>query len=107
MGIGDVGARLYLHLIEAGPTLTPDLLERFGGEAAENALQRLRAVGLVVGEPNVARHPDFVLQPVVAQAEFTVARLRAQADELRDLFEARNWRGPNAPVEVLTSRQRV
>jgi DNA-binding NarL/FixJ family response regulator len=107
MGISDIGASLYIHLIEAGPTPTPDLLERFGGGVAGAALERLREVGLVVGEPNAARHPDYALQPVVAKAEATVALLKVQADEMRDLFEARNWRGPNAAVELLTSRQRI
>ncbi|MEU6778611.1 hypothetical protein ABZ912_05365 [Nonomuraea angiospora] len=106
LGIGDVGATLYLDLIENGPTPTAEILERFGG-MAEEAVDRLRAVGLVVGEPAAARHPDYALQPLVANAEAHVTRLRARADELRDLYESRTARGPNAPVEMLTSRQRI
>ncbi len=104
--IGDIGASIYLHLIELGPVPTPHLLERFG-EAAEEALERLRGAGLVVGEPATARHPDYAMQPVIASAEASVLRLKAQSNELRDLFEMHNSRGPNAPVEALTSRQRI
>lgn len=105
--LGTLGASIYVHLIEAGSTPTAELVEHFGGEAAETAIERLRDAGLIVGEPATARHPDYALQPMLAQAEATVTRLRAQADELRDLFESRNWRGPHAPVEVLTSRQHI
>ncbi|WP_143022296.1 hypothetical protein [Nonomuraea maritima] len=107
MGIGDTGASIYIYLIEEGPTSTQQLLERFGGLPAEYALERLRDVGLVVGEPATARHPDFALQPVVAQAEVSLARLKLQAEELREVYEANTQYGPNAPVEVLKSRQRV
>ncbi|MEV1167403.1 hypothetical protein [Nonomuraea sp. NPDC049784] len=107
LGIGDVGALLYQHLIEVGPTPTRELLERFGGLAAETALERLRDVGLVVGEPAAARHPDYALRPMVAQAEYSLARLKARADELRDVYESHTAHGPNAPLELMTSRQRI
>ncbi|WP_431928669.1 hypothetical protein [Nonomuraea jabiensis] len=107
LGIGDVGASLYQHLIEVGPTPTPELLERFDGLAAETALERLRDMGLVVGEPAAARHPDYALRPMVAQAEYSLARLKARTDELRDVYESHTAHGPNSPIELMTSRQRI
>ncbi|WP_336214735.1 hypothetical protein [Nonomuraea sp. LPB2021202275-12-8] len=108
LGIGEVGERLYHYLVEHGPTPATDL-ERISGPEVEDAITRLRDVGLVVGEPPTARHPDYALKPLVATAEASLTRLRTQATELRDLYDSKTaaTRGPNAPVEVLTSRQRI
>ncbi|MER7365974.1 hypothetical protein [Nonomuraea wenchangensis] len=108
LGIGAIGEELYRYLVEHGPTPSSEL-ERISGPGADDALATLRDVGLVVGEPATARHPDYALLPLVANAESKLASLKAQAAEMRDLFDstAVGLRGPNAPVEVLTSRQRV
>jgi hypothetical protein len=107
LGIGEIGEQLDQYLVEQGPIPSKEM-ERISPEA-EGALARLRDVGLVVGEPATARHPDYALRPLVANAEATLTRLKTQAEELRDLFDssAVATRGPNAPVEVLTSRQSV
>lgn len=106
VGIGEAGSALYQYLIENGPLPLSDVLESFGN-SAQTSLERLQEVGLVVGDPLVARHPDYALRPMLAQAEYNVVRLKARADELRDLYESSTGRGPNAPVEELTSRQRI
>ncbi|TMR99564.1 hypothetical protein [Nonomuraea basaltis] len=108
LGIGAIGEQLYRHLVEQGPTPTNEL-ERVIGNGSGDALARLRDVGLVVGEPAAARHPDYALRPLVANAEAVVTRLKTQAAEMRDLFDssAAGMRGPNTPVEVLTARQRI
>ncbi|MEV6157892.1 hypothetical protein AB0L53_46895 [Nonomuraea sp. NPDC052129] len=108
LGIGAIGEQLYRYLVEHGPTPT-DELERIIGPGSDEALARMRDVGLVVGEPATARHPDYALRPLVANAESALTKLKTQAAEMRDMFDstAAGMRGPNTPVEVLTSRQRI
>lgn len=104
LNIGKEAEQIYRHLVEQGPT-HPTYLARIFGPDAAGHVEQLRDIGLVVGDPPAARHPDHALAPRILDAEHEVARMRGRLDELRDLYQ--EHAAPRGPVETLTSRART
>ncbi|WP_113705448.1 helix-turn-helix transcriptional regulator [Nonomuraea lactucae] len=100
--------RVYRQLAEHGETPIVLLQRRLElGEEVVEAVERLRALGYVVGNPPDARRPDQIFQGHIRAHEAELFATRARVGELQELYDRASRPAARGPVALLTSRTQL
>lgn len=108
LGISALEERVYRHLAEHGETPIVHLKRRLElGEEVAEAVDRLRDLGYLVGNPPDARRPDQIFQALVRTREAELFATRARIGELQELYDRAYRPHARGPVALLTSRTQL
>ncbi|WP_188197297.1 helix-turn-helix transcriptional regulator [Nonomuraea sp. SYSU D8015] len=95
--------QVYRHLAANPHTSMETLVGQLGDEAAD-AVERLRGLGLVAGDPLDVRRPDQAFQRLVREKEASLFAAKARVAELQELYDLAHRPASTGPVTLLTSR---
>ncbi|MEV0236788.1 LuxR C-terminal-related transcriptional regulator [Nonomuraea sp. NPDC050786] len=98
--------QVFRYLAANPRTDLETLVDRFGAEAAD-ALEGLRRLGLVSGEPLDVRRPDQAFQRLVREKEAALFAAKARVAELQEIYDLAHRPGSTGPVVLLTSRTQL
>ncbi|WP_424533700.1 helix-turn-helix transcriptional regulator [Sphaerisporangium viridialbum] len=101
--LSDEQERLYRYLLlNSGPIGREQLVKRFGDDV-EASLDELRMLGLVLGDPPVARRPSVALHGVLMRQEAELRETQMHVGELDRLYDASHHPPEGDAVNVLAT----